>query len=278
MEANPDDVHKGMLRGLPINRVSMGAQSFGAERLKLIKRRHTPEQVDEAVRTLRQEGIKNISVDLIYGFPDETLEEWDEDITHLLRLNVEHISAYSLMYEEGTPLYKMLQQGKVKEIDDNLSNEMFLHLVERLTSEGYEHYEISNFARHGFRARHNAAYWHGIPYLGIGAAAHSYNGQRREWNVASLHKYIAAIEEGRLPREGEEIDDITRYNDLIVTALRTREGIDLSQLSDTDRKFLLQCATPHIKAGRLLLDSQRIHLSYQGILLSNTVMSDLMRV
>ena len=186
MEVNPDDVTTAFAQALPqlhINRISMGAQTFNDSRLQFLRRRHKAAQVPLAVERLRQAGIRNISVDLMYGFPNETLSEWDEDITAVLSLQVEHLSAYALQYEEGTPLYRLLQRDEVSEVDDELSRSMYYRLKDRLADAGYEHYEISNFARKGFRSRHNSSYWNQTPYIGIGAAAHSFDGQNRQWNA-----------------------------------------------------------------------------------------------
>ena len=165
MECNPDDVTGDFcetLKQLPINRISMGAQTFCNERLRFLHRRHNAGEVEEAVTRLRNIGIRNISIDLMFGFPEESLSQWMSDIRHAIQLDVEHISAYSLMYEEGTPLYHMLKQGKISEIDEETSRKMYETLIDQLTGAGYEHYEISNFARPGFRSRHNSSYWHEV--------------------------------------------------------------------------------------------------------------------
>ena len=230
MECNPDDVTGDFcetLKQLPVNRISMGAQTFSNERLRFLHRRHNAREVDEAITRLRNIGIRNISIDLMFGFPEESLSQWVSDIRHAIQLDVEHISAYSLMYEEGTPLYRLLEQEKIREIDEETSRRMYETLIDLLTGAGYEHYEISNFARPGFRSRHNSSYWHEVPYIGIGAAAHSYNRKQRSWNIENIQTYIRSIGEGILPSESELLDITTRYNDLITTALRTSDGIDL---------------------------------------------------
>ena len=183
MECNPDDVTTGFakrLAGLNVNRVSMGVQSFSDDILAFARRRHKSEQIRSAIENLREAGIKNISIDLMFGFPNETISQWNNDIEKAIKLNVEHISAYSLMYEEGTVLYKMLDKGTIKECSDDTYLEMYNLLIDKLNDAGYEHYEISNFAKPGFRSRHNSSYWHNIPYLGAGAAAHSYNQESRQ--------------------------------------------------------------------------------------------------
>ena len=292
MECNPDDVTEEFalsLRSLPINRISMGAQTFSDERLRFLRRRHTADEVETAVKRLRDVKIKNISVDLMFGFPNETLEEWEEDIERLLALDVEHISAYSLMYEEGTPLYRLLQAGKVKDMDDELYRQMYDRLIDRLSEAGYEQYEISNFAKlnthhsmlkvHSpYRSQHNSSYWHNVPYIGIGAAAHSYSNGKRSWNIADTKAYIAALQENRRPCEEEEIDADTHYNDMIMTALRTCEGINLSSLSTEYRTYLMRLATPLLQQGLLKEDNGHLHLTHNGIYVSDSIMSDLMKV
>lgn len=285
MECNPDDItpeFTNMLNRLPINRVSMGAQTFADSRLRLLHRRHNSDEVKHAVKLLREAGIKNISIDLMFGFPDESLSQWKEDISAALALNVEHISAYSLMYEENTPLWKMLDTGKVKEIDEELSLTMFKELVCQLTDAGYEHYEISNFARPGYRSRHNSSYWHQVPYIGLGAAAHSFDLNSRQWNVADLKLYIEEINNGIIPMEREELDNDTTFNDIITTALRTSDGIDLNametRLGKRYRNTLISAAGKHIEQGLLEIRHDRLRLTSEGIFISDMVMSDLMIV
>lgn len=285
MECNPDDItpeFTNMLSRLPINRVSMGAQTFADSRLRLLHRRHNSDEVKHAVKLLREAGIKNISIDLIFGFPDESLSQWKEDISAALAINVEHISAYSLMYEEDTPLWKMLDTGKVKEIDEELSLTMFKELVCQLTDAGYEHYEISNFARPGYRSRHNSSYWHQVPYIGLGAAAHSFDLNSRQWNVADLKLYIEEINNGIIPMEREELDNDTTFNDIITTALRTSDGIDLNametRLGKRYRNTLISAAGKHIEQGLLEIRHDRLRLTAEGIFISDMVMSDLMIV
>lgn len=299
MECNPDDITEEFaqnLRSLPINRISMGAQTFSDERLRFLHRRHTADEVETAVKRLRSVNIKNISVDLMFGFPNETLEEWKEDIERLLALDIEHISAYSLMYEEGTPLYRLLQAGKVKDMDDELYRQMYDTLIDRLAEAGYEQYEISNFAKlkgqssnlnvqsskfkvqSPYRSQHNSSYWHNVPYIGIGTSAHSYSNGKRSWNIADTKAYIAAIEEDRLPCEEEIIDADTHYNDMIMTALRTCEGINLSTLSTEYYTYLMRLAKPLQQQGLLKEDNGWLHLTRDGIYVSDSVMSDLMKV
>lgn len=290
MECNPDDVHAGMFQGLPVNRVSMGAQTFDDGRLRMLHRRHTAKEVGHAMDILRSEGINNISIDLMFGFPNETLQEWNKDMDYALQLKPEHLSAYNLMYEEGTPLKRMLDNGTVEEIDEGLAIDMYSSLIDKMKAHHYEHYEISNFARtvpgsfasqanvSPYRSRHNSSYWSDTPYVGIGAAAHSYDGHVRHWAVADIKEYIDSIEQGRLPYEEEAIDAKTHYNDMVTTSLRTREGIDLGKLEPSFRRYLLAAAKEHINHGLLKQKGRHISLTFQGILISNQIMADLMYV
>ena len=280
IECNPDDVTEAfaeLLRSLPVNRVSMGAQTFDDDRLQFIHRRHTSEQVTTAIQRLRKKGIHNISIDLMYGFPDETLEEWEYDIQQALALNVEHISAYALTYEEGTPLYRLQEEGKVKEIDEERSLAMYDRLIDRLQEAGYEHYEISNFARKGWRSRHNSSYWQLVPYIGIGAAAHSYDGRRRQWNIADINSYINHIQQGIVPAEGELLDKDSRYNDHVMLALRTCEGLDLSTLDSDERSYCEETAKKFVLDGLLVKTDNHLRLSRKGLFVSDMIMSELMK-
>ena len=293
IECNPDDLtdeYVAVLAQLPVNRVSMGAQTFSDERLRFLHRRHTAEQVRTAVQRLRAIGIRNISIDLMFGFPNETLDDWASDINEALALDVEHISAYSLMYEEGTPLYEKFKSAKVQKLKEETERLMYERLIDRLEAAGYEHYEISNFAKEpplwggwrgspsSFRSLHNSNYWNDTPYIGLGAAAHSYDGQTRSWNVSDIREYIDAIERGQRPFDYEVLNDDTRYNDLITTALRTREGINLTTMEKKYKDYLLENARPSLERNLLRIDNQHIHLTREGLFVSDDVMSDLIWV
>ena len=287
IEVNPDDVTEAFaegLRTLPVNRVSMGTQTFDDERLKFLHRRHTASQVSEAVSRLRQVGIQNISIDLMYGFPGETLNDWEHDIDTALALNAEHMSAYCLMIEEGTELWRKVESGKWEENTEETERGMYYTLIDRLKAAGFEHYEISNFAKPEFRSRHNSSYWTGIPYIGIGAAAHSYDLKSRSWNVADIQQYIDGMEHGERHFEEELLDNDTRYNDTITVALRTCEGLDLASLSEKHRNYCLDNARRFLDDGLLELSvvgnapSPTLHLTRRGLFVSDMVMSGLMLV
>ena len=283
IEVNPDDVtpeYAAALQHLGINRVSMGAQTFDDRRLRFLHRRHSAAQVPEAVSILRQAGIQNISVDLMYGFPDETFNDWDADITQALALNVEHLSAYCLIIEEGTPLYEQLKVKSEKyRVDEELERQMYYHLIDRLETAGYEHYEISNFARPGFRSLHNSSYWNGTPYIGLGAAAHSFDGHScRRWNVSDIRQYIHGIENGQPCFEQEVLDEDTRYNDTLTVALRTRDGLDLNKLSERHRNYCLHEAQHYIDNRLLNLQDHHLALTKAGLFVSDMIISNLMYI
>ena len=285
IEVNPDDVTEQFayeLGQLSVNRVSMGVQTFCDERLRFLHRRHTAAQVMTAIDRLRKAGIQNISIDLMYGFPGETLADWESDIDTALTLGVEHLSAYCLMVEEGTPLYQLKlkhKDFKASFPDEELDRQMYELLIDRLEDGGYEHYEISNFARQSFRSRHNTSYWNGTPYIGLGAAAHSYDGVCcRRWNIADVQQYMRAIEDGEPCYEEEHLDEDTRYNDVVTVALRTREGLDLTTLSDKHRNYCLKNAQRFIDDHLLTYSNDHLSLTRRGLFVSDMVMSELMLV
>ncbi len=287
IEVNPDDVTETFAEGLatlPVNRVSMGAQTFDDVRLKFLHRRHTSSQVRKAVSLLRSAGISNISVDLMYGFPNETISDWEGDIDAAIALDVEHFSAYCLTIEEGTELWRWLSQKKGNpscEIlpDEELERAMYEMLIDKSEAAGFEHYEISNFAKPGFYSRHNSSYWDGTPYLGIGAAAHSYDGNTRSWNIADIHQYIEGMENGKRIFESETLDADTRYNDMVTVALRTREGLDLKRLSEDYRDYCLRNAQRFLDDGQLqVTQAQTLALTRKGLFVSDMIMSELMKV
>lgn len=285
LEANPDDLtpdYVTMLRRLPFNRISIGIQTFNDETLRLLHRRHTASQAVEAVHRCQEAGFGNISIDLMYGLPGESRDSWADDLQQAISLQVQHISAYHLIYEEGTELWELRRRHRVEEVDEDSSLTFFSMLIDRLRDAGFEHYEISNFALPGMHSRHNSSYWDGTRYLGCGAAAHSYNGESRQWNVASLDRYIKDIQAGKLPCEVETLDLHTRYNDRIITAIRTARGLSLSTLLAEFGKelhdFCLNNARPHLQQGTLAIDGDRLHLTRQGIFVSDGIMSDLLWV
>ena len=285
LEANPDDLtpeYVSMLRTLPINRISMGIQTFQEETLKRLHRRHTAQQAIEAFRRCREAGFHNISIDLMYGLPGETLDTWKEDLRQAIALHPEHISAYHLIYEEGTVLWKLREEQQVEEADEDLSLTFFKTLIDELTRAGYQHYEISNFCLPELHSRHNSSYWTGKKYLGCGPSAHSFNGHSRQWNVASLRSYIEGIEQGQPDYEIEELDLHTRYNDYVITSIRTCWGMSLSHLRTTYGeelyRYCLRMAESHLRQGVLEIREDVLRLTPSGIFISDGIMSDLLWV
>ena len=277
IECNPDDVTEAFAEGisqLPVNRVSMGVQTFNDERLHFLRRRHTSAQVSAAVDRLRGAGIDNLSIDLMYGFPEETQKDWEADIRQACSLQVEHISSYCLTIEEGTPLARL----GMEPCDEETERTMYDTLIDRLEAAGYEHYEISNFAKPGYRSRHNSSYWTGIPYIGFGAAAHSFDGNRRSWNISDIRQYMDGLQLGQRQFEEELLDEDTSYNDTVTVALRTREGLNLSRLSEVHRQYCLRNAKRFIDDNLLIFDGERLHLTRRGLFVSDMIMSELMMV
>lgn len=282
IEANPEDVTESwaeMIAGLGVNRISMGFQSFVDAELDVVGRRHSSEESIRAVKTLRRVGIKEISGDLIYGLPTQTLESWEYSLDKLLSLNLPHVSAYSLSYEPGTRLYAQLLGGKIKEVDEDIIINMYDLLITKMKEAGYEHYEISNFAKPNHRSRHNSSYWRDVPYLGLGVSAHSFDGVKRRVNPINISNYIKTIKAGLICYEIEEETILERYNDYVITALRTCEGINLNDMSkkyDTNR--LLADADKYISSGELLLKDNYLSFDEKAWLRSDGVLRDLIMV
>lgn len=282
-EANPDDItpaYVKALRELGINRMSLGVQSFNDSQLRMLRRRHDARQALEAVSVIREAGIDNISIDLIYGLPKQSLDDFNADLRQALQLPIRHLSAYSLTYEEGTALYRLREQGKVREAKEGLSAAMYEALLDATASAGMEHYEISNFAFPGYAARHNSGYWQQRPYLGCGPGAHSFDGNRRRFNRSSLNDYLAAP--GCPPHEREELSPEEQFNEMIFTSLRTSKGLDLEALErrfgTSRRRYTETAARRSLVAGHLTLTGNRLRLTRAGLFVSDDVMSDLMLV
>lgn len=279
IEANPDDVTPEWVKALrqtPVNRISMGVQTFNNETLRLIRRRHTAEQATRAVRLLQDAGYQNLSIDLIYGLPNQNLNDWESNLQKAFDLEISHLSAYSLMYEEGTALTRMLERGEIEEMSEEESIACYEILCKMMHEHGFEHYEVSNFARPGMHSRHNTAYWMGEPYLGFGAGAHSYDGKSvRRWNADSLNEYINHPDSF----ETEHLTERDLYNEFVMTRLRTSRGFELNEL---ERRFgknalthCIEMAQPHLQSGHLIIEDSRLHLTEKGVFVSNDIISDL---
>lgn len=285
IEANPDDLtpeYLATLRSLSFNRLSMGIQSFDDAQLKAIGRRHTAERARQAVKDARTAGFENISIDLMFALPSSTSAQWQESIKQAIELRPTHISAYNLTYEEETPLYRALQNGSIKAVDEDENLSQFGTLIDTLTAAGYRHYEISNFALPGYESRHNSSYWHDIPYLGCGAAAHSYNGESRSWNISDIKTYIEGINNGAPFSEVEQLTTAEQYNDAILTRLRTADGVPSDwmrkKFGDKLTDYMLRNAAPHIVAGRLKEDNGILSLTREGLFVSDAIIRDLIYV
>lgn len=283
IECNPDDINEEYAEGLlslGFNRISLGIQSFDDERLRFIHRRHNSQKAIEATEILKKSGFTNISIDLMFGFPNQTLQQWAKDIDKAISLHVKHLSSYCLSYEEGTILEKMLKSGEVKEADDEILAEMYTLLCDKLKEAGYEHYEISNFALAGYQSKHNSSYWYGKPYLGIGAGAHSYNGTNRRWNISNLKEYIRAIiiENNKHSTNYYQYEDLStkdKYNELIMIRLRTSEGINPNEIPDAFRQYFLTKVESYLNKGLMEYKKTNIRLTTQALFISDSIISDL---
>ncbi len=282
IECNPDDLTTEFLaelRKLPFNRISMGVQSFNNAQLKRLGRRHNAEKAHQAIKNSREAGYSNISIDLMFALPGSTLEEWEQTISEAISLKPEHISAYNLMYEEDTPLLRALQRGDFEELSEEENVEQFQMLITKMKEAGYRHYEISNFAIPGHESRHNSSYWNDTAYIGCGAAAHSYNGTSREWNISDIKEYIKGIENSERNYEIEHLTEEERYNDTILTRLRTADGIPLNwmkeKFSEKLNRYMLATAQKHIECGNLKKTDETLSLTEKGIFISDAVIRDL---
>jgi len=281
LEANPDDLSSKKLLELAstrMNRLSIGIQSFFDEDLTLMNRAHNAAQAKESLREATA-LFKNISIDLIYGIPKADHKRWNKNIETALSFNIPHISSYALTVEPHTALQKFIEKGMVPNIDDEIAEEQFQMLIVRLNSEGFVHYELSNFGKPGYFSRNNTAYWQGKKYMGIGPSAHSFNGTQRSWNISNNSRYILAIEKGELPQEVETLSQRDRYNEYIMTGLRTIWGVSLIKIMDEFGQhfhdYLLQQAERHIEERFLFLDGDTLLVTRKGKFLSDGLAADL---
>jgi len=285
MEANPDDLSQAILsaiREIGFNRLSMGVQSFSESDLKLMNRRHGVMQAIQSVKWAKKAGFSNISIDLIYGLPNQTLEEWERNIRIAVELDVQHISAYNLTYHEGTVFYDRLKKGILKELPDELSLQQFEMLISILKEAGFEHYEISNFCKPGMYSQHNSSYWKSKKYLGIGPSAHSFDIQTRRWNVSSVSGYLDGIENNKPYSESEILTEQDRYNDYIITGLRTIWGISgeliRTEFSDHYLAHFQKIREKYLTSGQVTETSGKTCLSPEGLFISDQILADFMVV
>ena len=289
LEMNPDDSVDATSLGR-FNRISLGIQTFDDGLLHLIRRRHDSTTAIQTIQKLQASGIQNISIDLIYGLPGQTMEIWEHDLCQAFALGVQHLSAYALSYEEGTLLSRWRHEGKIQEASDELEVAMYERLCKRAREAGFEHYEISNFARPGYYSRHNSSYWTGVPYAGFGPGAHSYDGVRtRRANRPDLTRYIQLLTQENIDpmtderlATFEQLNTADLYDETVMCGLRTRQGIDLSQLEErfgqARLQELLRMAEGHLRQGRLELTDNHLRLTEKSLMISDDIMSDLMVV
>ena len=285
IECNPDDLTPdflAQLRLLPFNRISMGVQSFNDSQLKRLGRRHNADKAREAVHNAREAGYKNISIDLIFALPGSTLTEWEHDLYSAIALSPDHLSAYNLTYEDGTPLHRALERGDFAELSEEENIEQFQMLIAKLKEAGYNHYEISNFAKPGCESRHNSSYWNDTPYIGCGAAAHSYNGTSRQWNIANIEEYIKGIENSEPSFEVEKLTEEERYNDTILTRLRTAKGIPLTWMKEKFsaelNSYMSRVAEKEIALGNMKQENEHLSLTEKGIFISDAVIREMIYI
>ena len=282
-EANPDDLSKNYLQDLKnfteINRLSIGVQSFSGNDLKLMERRHNSNQAINSIKNAKKIGFNNISADLIYGLPKMNIENWSKNLEIMFELGIQHLSAYHLTYEQGTVFYKWLQNQKINEINETESIEQFEKLIYEAEQNGFIHYEISNFAKPDYFSKHNFNYWKQKKYLSIGTSAHSFDGNSRQWNIANIAEYINSINENKIPAEIEILSEKDKFNEYIMTSLRTFLGIDIDFIENNfDNKFYLSIKnslTKKIKAGFLKKDKNKIVLTLKGKFISDAIITDL---
>jgi len=283
MEMNPDDIGKDYLNDLKnsdVNRISLGIQSWRDSDLRLLNRRHNVAQAVYALEETIKTGFKNVTIDLIYGIPGLTSQDWSSNLDFSFSFDIKHLSAYHLTIEPGTVFGKMKEKGLLSEIEEEESNTQFHILIDKAESAGFVHYEISNFGKPGFFSMHNSNYWRQVNYLGLGPSAHSFNGCSRQWNVRDVKKYIKAVNSGSLLFEREELDKRTRFNEYIMTSLRTMWGIDLDYVERTFDKegydYIINLAGKFIDYGLMKPDKKTLMLTNQGKMISDNVISELM--
>lgn len=283
IEVNPDDINDEFLEGLKktiTNRISIGIQSWRDEDLKFMNRRHTASVAATALEKILGAGYENVTIDLIYGIPGMKTADWASSLDISFSYNIKHLSAYHLTIEPGTMLGKMKEKGVLSEIDEDSSTSQFHTLIEKAESAGFIHYEISNFGLPGFLSVHNSNYWKQVSYLGLGPSAHSFNGYSRQWNIRDVKKYIKAVDSGSLIFDKEELDRKTRFNEYIMTSLRTMWGISLDYVEEVFDKegydYIKNLSGKFIDYGLMKQEKQTLVLTNQGMMISDNIISELM--
>lgn len=281
LEANPDDLSKERINQLsksPVNRLSIGVQSFFEEDLKLMNRAHNAVEAEACIEEAAKH-FDNISIDLIYGIPEMTNARWTENIVKALSFNIPHISSYALTVEPKTALASFIQKGIVKAVDDEVAHQHYTILLEKMEEAGFESYEISNFGKAGYFSKNNTAYWQQKKYIGIGPSAHSFDGEKRGWNITNNSKYITSIEKNVLPIEIEELSITDQYNEYVMTGLRTIWGISLTRIQKEYgkqyHKYLVKQADKYIKEHLLYIDGDTLAVTKKGRFLADGIAADL---
>lgn len=284
LEANPDDLYKEKIEQLartPINRLSIGIQSFFDVDLRFMNRAHNALEAEQCI-TLASKYFRNISIDLIYGLPNMTKEHWLQNLEKALSFDIPHISGYALTVEPKTALAHLIKKGAVSPLDDALAEEHFRIMSDKLERAGYSHYEISNFGRPGYFSQNNTAYWLGKKYMGIGPSAHSFDGKQRSWNIGNNFKYLTALKKRELPKEVEILSRTDRYNEYVMTGLRTIWGVSmdrvLSEFGQEYHSYLLKQVEPYLIRGLLQMDNDVLTVTKKGEFLSDGIASDLFMV
>lgn len=282
LEANPDDINAEKAiawKDIGINRFSIGIQSFSDAHLQQMNRAHKAEQSTACIDIIRDAGFSNFSIDLIYGMPTQSIQEWEMDINKAIALNIPHLSCYALTVEEGTALHHMTQQGKIATVDSDHQAKCFELLMEKTGAADYHHYEISNLALPGYESRHNSAYWEGKPYLGLGPSAHSFNGQQRSWNISHNIDYLKAIAAGQLPATTETLRETDLLNEYIMTALRSSKGLNKQKVLETwgqeKLNAIRQGMETALMAGNVVEDIDAWRLTRQGKFLADGIAASL---
>ncbi|RYE01020.1 MAG: radical SAM family heme chaperone HemW, partial [Sphingobacteriales bacterium] len=282
LEANPDDITAARLeawKAAGVNRLSIGTQSFFEDELRWMNRAHSAAHARQCIEDCFAAGISNLSIDLIYGSPLLSDARWEENVRIATSYGIPHLSCYALTVEEKTPLHKQISRQQKADVDNDQQARQFLLLMNWLKADGYEHYEVSNFAKPGMRSRHNSSYWRGLPYLGLGPSAHSYNGQARSWNVANNNRYIQSLSEGIVPEEAEVLTRAQRLNEYLMISLRTCEGIDRArvateatgpELQDIDRRLAV-----FLREGLVRMTPSGFALTEEGMLRADGLAAEL---
>ena len=285
IELNPDDINQAYIAGLKelnFNRISLGIQSWRDSDLKMLNRRHDSARAAQALKETFDAGFENVSIDLIYGIPGMSAQEWALNLDQAFSYDIKHLSAYHLTFEPGTVFGKMLEKGLIAEIDEDESNMLFNILIEKAEAAGFIHYEISNFAKPGYLSIHNSNYWKQVNYLGLGPSAHSFNGYSRQWNVRDVKGYIKSINSGKSFFEKEELDTKARFNEYIMTSLRTMWGIDLEYIERTFEKegydYVINLAGKFKDYGMMIQNKNNLVLTNQGKMISDNIISEFMMV